>query len=69
MAQTILTGGASGLSGPDLLKLKHFVIDSLTRELETDNPPLRNAKALLNKNWKMFLPAWAVKSLPQYVSS
>ncbi|MCG2784213.1 MAG: CpaF family protein [Anaerolineae bacterium] len=39
MAQTILTGGSSGLSGPDLLKLKNFVIDSLTREIETDNPP------------------------------
>jgi pilus assembly protein CpaF len=30
---------SSGLSSDDLLKLKHFVIDNLTRELEVENPP------------------------------
>jgi pilus assembly protein CpaF len=49
MAQTILTGGASGLSGPDLLKLKHFVIDSLTRELETDNPPFEKREIFVKQ--------------------
>ncbi|MDX9991158.1 MAG: CpaF family protein [Anaerolineales bacterium] len=49
MAQTILGGVSSGLSGPDLLKLKHFVIDSLTRELETDNPPYEKREAFVTQ--------------------
>jgi pilus assembly protein CpaF len=49
MAQTILGGGSAGLSGPDLLKLKHFVIDSLTRELETDNPPYEKREAFVRQ--------------------
>jgi pilus assembly protein CpaF len=49
MAQTILGGASAGLSGPDLLKLKHFVIDSLTRELEADNPPLEKREAFVKQ--------------------
>jgi pilus assembly protein CpaF len=49
MAQTILGGSSAGLSGPDLLKLKHFVIDSLTRELETDNPPFEKREAFVRQ--------------------
>jgi pilus assembly protein CpaF len=33
------SSSSSGLSSDDLLKLKHFVIDNLTRELEIENPP------------------------------
>lgn len=49
MAQTILGGASSGLSAPDLLKLKHFVIDSLTREIETDNPPYEKREAFVKQ--------------------
>ncbi len=30
---------AQGLSSADLLKLKHFVSENLTREIESENPP------------------------------
>jgi pilus assembly protein CpaF len=39
MAQGILSSAGAGLSASDLQKLRHFVIDTLTRELEVDNPP------------------------------
>lgn len=39
MAPTILSAASSGLSTADLQKLRQFVIESLTRELEVDNPP------------------------------
>lgn len=47
MAQSILSSGSSGLSSADLLKLKTFVIDSLTRELEVDNPPYNSREAFV----------------------
>lgn len=47
MAQTLLSSGSSGLSSADLLKLKTFVIDSLTRELEADNPPYDSREAFV----------------------
>jgi pilus assembly protein CpaF len=47
MAQSILSSGASGLSSADLLKLKTFVIESLTRELEVDNPPYSSREAFV----------------------
>jgi pilus assembly protein CpaF len=40
---------SSGLSSDDLLKLKHFVIESLTRELETENPPYAQRNAFVTK--------------------
>ncbi len=39
MVQSILSSASSGLSSADLQKLRHFVVDSLTRELEIGNPP------------------------------
>jgi pilus assembly protein CpaF len=47
MAQTLLSSGSSGLSSADVLKLKTFVIDSLTRELEVDNPPYDSREAFV----------------------
>src|SRR5512141_1209381 len=40
---------SSGLSSEDLLKLKHFVIDNLTRELEIENPPFAQREAFVKK--------------------
>lgn len=47
MAQSILSSGVSGLSSADLFKLKTFVIDSLTRELEVDNPPYESRETFV----------------------
>ncbi len=33
------SAASTGLSSADVLKLKHFVIENLTRELESENPP------------------------------
>ncbi len=50
MAQSILGGAASaGLSGPELTKLKHFVIDSLIRELEANNPPFEQRETFVKQ--------------------
>jgi pilus assembly protein CpaF len=49
MAQTILSSASSGLSAADLQKLKQFVIDSLTRELEVDNPPYNKREAFVKQ--------------------
>ncbi len=49
MSQTIFSSASSGLSAADLSKLKHFVIDSLTRELETDNPPYDKREAFVKQ--------------------
>ncbi len=40
---------AQGLSSADLLKLKHFVSDSLTRELESENPPYDQREAFVRQ--------------------
>ncbi|MCS6993599.1 MAG: CpaF family protein [Anaerolineales bacterium] len=40
---------AQGLSAADLLKLKHFVIENLTRELETENPPYEQREAYVRQ--------------------
>ena len=40
---------AGGLSAADLLKLKHAVIENLSRELEAENPPLRHREAFVNQ--------------------
>ncbi len=40
---------AQGLSANDLIKLKHFVADSLTRELESENPPLAQREAFVRQ--------------------
>jgi len=39
----------SSLSAADLIKLKHFVIDSLTRDLEHENPPYEQRHAFLKQ--------------------
>ncbi|PKN94931.1 MAG: type II secretion system protein E [Chloroflexi bacterium HGW-Chloroflexi-6] len=49
MAQTIFGSTSSGLSSADLNKLKHFVSDTLTRELETDNPPYDKREAFVKQ--------------------
>ena len=47
---TLLSSSASsGLSSDDLLKLKHFVIENLTRELETENPPYSQRQAFVKE--------------------
>jgi len=40
---------AQGLSANDLIKLKHFVADNLTRELESENPPLAQREAFVRQ--------------------
>ncbi|MCX6068194.1 MAG: ATPase, T2SS/T4P/T4SS family, partial [Chloroflexi bacterium] len=53
---TLLSSSAApGLSSADLLKLKHFIIDNLTRELEIDNPPYDQRTAFVqNKLVEIF---------------
>jgi pilus assembly protein CpaF len=47
---TLLSSGvSSGLSSEDILKLKHFVIENLTRDLEVENPPLDQRDAFVKK--------------------
>jgi pilus assembly protein CpaF len=48
---TLLSSSASsgGLSSDDLLKLKHFVTDNLTRELEVENPPYAQREAFVKQ--------------------
>jgi pilus assembly protein CpaF len=36
---TLSSSGSSGMTSADLLKLKHFIIENLNRELESENPP------------------------------
>ncbi|GAB4485407.1 MAG: CpaF family protein [Anaerolineales bacterium] len=40
---------AQGLSSADLLKLKHFVSENLTRELESENPPYAQREAFVRQ--------------------
>ncbi|PWH14567.1 MAG: type II secretion system protein E [Anaerolineae bacterium] len=40
---------AQGLSAADLLKLKHFVIENLTRELESENPPYNQRESYVRQ--------------------
>lgn len=49
MAQGILASSSGGLSSADLLKLKHYVTDTLTRELESENPPYDQRKAVVTQ--------------------
>lgn len=49
MAQGILASTSGGLSSADLLKLKHYVIDTLTRELESENPPYEQRKTVVTQ--------------------
>jgi pilus assembly protein CpaF len=44
-----LLSSSSGLSSADLIKLKHFVIESLTRELEVENPEYSQREAFVQK--------------------
>jgi pilus assembly protein CpaF len=44
-----LLSSSSGLSSADLLKLKHFVADSLTRDLEVENPEYSQREAFVQK--------------------
>jgi len=49
MAQGILTSISGGLSSADLLKLKHYVIETLTRELESDSVPLAQREPVIRQ--------------------
>ncbi len=40
---------AQGLSSADLLKLKHYVSENLTRELESENPPFPQRQAFVRQ--------------------
>jgi pilus assembly protein CpaF len=47
---TLLSSGISaGLSSEDILKLKHFVIENLTRDLEVENPPFDQRDTFVKK--------------------
>jgi len=48
MAQ-ILTSTSGGLSSAELVKLRHFVIETLTREMETENPPLAQRETMVRQ--------------------
>ena len=43
------SSASSGLSSADLLKLKHFVIESLIRDLEVENPPPTQREAFVQQ--------------------
>ncbi len=43
------SASSSGLSSADLVKLKHFVIESLTRDLEVENPPYAQREAFVQQ--------------------
>jgi len=49
MAQGILSSISGGLSSADLLKLKHYVIETLTRELESDSVPLAQREPVIRQ--------------------
>jgi len=61
---------SSGLSSADLLKLKHFVIENLTRELEVENPVFAQRENFVQKKLvEIFsrLPANIPNSIRQQV--
>jgi pilus assembly protein CpaF len=41
------SGTSSGMTSADLLKLKHFIIENLNRELESENPPYPKREAFV----------------------
>ncbi len=46
---SLLSSAPAGFSAADLLKLKRFIIDSLTRELEAESPPLERRQAFIDQ--------------------
>ena len=44
-----LLSSSSGLSSADLLKLKHLVIENLTRDLEIENPEYSQRETFVQK--------------------
>jgi len=46
---SLLSSSSAGLSSADLLKLKHFITDSLTRELESENPAYEQRQVFINQ--------------------
>ena len=46
---SLLSSAPAGFSAADLLKLKRFIIDSLTRELEAENPPVERRQAFIDQ--------------------
>jgi pilus assembly protein CpaF len=46
---SLLSASPTGLSSADLLKLKRFITDSLTRELENANPAYEQRQAFINQ--------------------
>jgi pilus assembly protein CpaF len=49
---SLLSSATTSLSSSDLLKLKHFINESLTRELESGNPPLDQRADFVNQKLK-----------------
>jgi pilus assembly protein CpaF len=45
---SLLSSSSPGFSAADLLKLKHFITDSLTRDLDSENPAIDQRHAFLN---------------------
>jgi pilus assembly protein CpaF len=46
---SLLSSSSTSLSSADLLKLKHFITDSLTRELESENPAYEQRQVFINQ--------------------
>ncbi len=46
---SLLSSAPAGFSAADLLKLKRFITDSLTRELEAENPPFERRQAFIDQ--------------------
>jgi pilus assembly protein CpaF len=49
---SLLSSAPTSLSSSDLLKLKHFINENLTRELESGNPPLDQRADFVNQKLK-----------------
>jgi pilus assembly protein CpaF len=68
---TLLSGASSpGFSSADLLKLKHFIIESLSRELEGENPQLSQREPFVQKKLTELLarlPASVPASIRQQI--
>src|SRR5258706_2045662 len=46
---SLLSSAPAGFSAADLLKLKRFITDSLTRELEAENPPFERRQVFIDQ--------------------
>lgn len=62
---------SASLSAADLIKLKHFITDSLTRELESENPPYEQRQTFISQKLNEIfgrLPAQLPESIRQQIA-